>query len=287
MLSRLRLKKIDPLPATILDHLIAYFPHVSEAEWRERVRSGKVMLENGSPVDESTPWRIDLLVLYSREVRDEKPFAGREAIVYRDENIIVVDKPHGIPVVPSGAVVNESLLRRLIASTGIEEISPVHRLDRETAGLVVFAIRRESRGAYQKLFADRRIEREYLAVAPVENEPTVRRWSVSNRLDVEEPWFRMRIVDGEPNAGTEIELIELRNGRGLFRLRPLTGKKHQLRIHMASIGYPIENDPYYPVLLDDRYDLDPPMQLLASGLRFLDPVSGREMDFRSGLALGF
>ena len=287
MLSRLRLKPLDPLPSTILEHLVGHFAHVPEAEWRERMRAGKVMLDDGTAIDESTPYRVDLLVLYSREVSDEKEFAGRESIVFRDGNIIVVDKPHGIPVVPSGRVVNESLLRRVIASTGIAELSPVHRLDRETAGLVVFAIRRESRGAYQKLFADRTIEREYRAVARVDRMPEVRHWTLSTRLDVEEPWFRMRIVDGEPNAETEIELLETRGGRGLFALRPRSGKKHQLRIHMASIGYPIENDPYYPVLLDDRYDLDPPMQLLASRLAFIDPVTGREMEFRSGLRLDF
>jgi tRNA pseudouridine32 synthase / 23S rRNA pseudouridine746 synthase len=287
MVSRAFLPRIDPAPASLLHYLIERFAHIDAEIWRERLRSGKVTFADGTPIDESTPYRAESFVLYSREVVAEQKNEAREKILYRDENILVADKPHGLPVVPSGAVVRECLLRRVMEATGLTDIVPVHRLDRETAGVVMFAVRPEIRGVYHSLFSEKKIEREYIAVARVDDPPVEREWNVRNRLAAAEPWFRMQIVDGEPNAETRIRLLELRNGRGLFALRPLSGKKHQLRIHMVSIGYRIENDPFYPELLAEYEKLAAPLQLLANRLAFVDPITGAEMEFRSEVKLDF
>src|SRR5437870_12909219 len=173
-----------------------------------------------------------------------------------------------------------SLLVGLQRSTELATLAAMHRLDRETAGLLLLTIKPAARAHYHRLFAERRIEREYLAVAHIIDAPNRKRWRVENRLEPGEPWFRQRIVEGPANAITEIELLEFGEGLALFRLRPKTGRKHQLRVHMASIGFPIAGDPFYPDI-KERQNGDPPLQLLASRLAFIDPLSGESRSFTS------
>jgi tRNA pseudouridine32 synthase/23S rRNA pseudouridine746 synthase len=183
-------------------------------------------------------------------------------------------------VTPSGEHVERSLLVRLQMITGLPDLAPVHRLDRETAGLLLFTIKVGARANYHKLFAERLIEREYLAVAHVDAPLYGTHWHIENRMEPGEPWYRQRIVEGQANSITEIELVDLRPGLGLFRLFPKSGKKHQLRVHMASIGCPIVGDPFYPVIREKR-DEDLPLQLLAKRVAFVDPLTGTARDFTS------
>jgi tRNA pseudouridine32 synthase/23S rRNA pseudouridine746 synthase len=272
--------------ATVLEYLVRAFPHVAADEWAARVRDGKVTDEHGRPIDIVTPYVPARRIRYFREVPEEPVVPFAETIVYRDENILVADKPHFLPVTPGGRFVNECLLNRLRVRTGIAELAPVHRLDRETAGLVLFALRPQTRRLYHGLFARGEVEKTYIALARVERAPDRREWRIENRLARGEPRFRMRVVPGVANAGSLIRLENLNNGLGLFRLRPLTGKTHQLRVHMSGLGFGILNDRVYPELLPEQEtDYGRPLQLLAQRLSFRDPVSGEIRRFESARTL--
>ena len=279
-LSYLYLPKLESPPATILEHLIAHFPNVLPRTWLERVARGLVTVDDGTALRQDSPYRHGITIRYRKEVPSEPVPLEVERVVYRDEEIIVADKPHGMLVTPAGEQVERSLLVRLRRSTGLTTLAPMHRLDRETAGILLFAVNPASRGHYHRLFAEGLIEREYLAVADVMDPPNRTQWRVENRLEAGDPWYRQRIVEGPVNAITEIELLDLRGSIGLFRLAPKSGKKHQLRVHMASLGFPIAGDPLYPKIRNRQHG-DLPMQLLANRLAFIDPLSGAARSFTS------
>jgi tRNA pseudouridine32 synthase / 23S rRNA pseudouridine746 synthase len=269
--SRLYLRKLASPPATILEHLFAHFPQIPPRVWRERVSLGLVSLSDGTTLREDSPYRHGLTVFYRKEVPSEPDPFEEPLIIYRDDEIIVADKPPGMPVTPAGEHVERSLVVRLQRSTGFVDLAPVHRLDRETAGLLLLTIKQEARAHYHRLFAEALIEREYLAMAHMDHIPSQNHWLVENRIESGEPWYRQKIVEGPPNAITRIELLSQRD-TGLFRLIPKSGRKHQLRVHMVSIGFPIVGDPFYPTIRKKR-DGDPPLQLLANRLAFIDPLS--------------
>jgi tRNA pseudouridine32 synthase/23S rRNA pseudouridine746 synthase len=278
--SRLYLPKFDAAPQTIFEYLLARFPQIDAAIWRARVSQGLVTLSDGTTLREDSPYRHGLSVFYRKEVASEPPAPEEPRIIYRDDDILVVDKPHGMPVTPSGQHVERSLFVHLQRRTGLPDLAPIHRLDRETAGLVLFAIKQAARADYHRLFAEGNVEREYVAVAHTTSPVDKTHWCIENRMERGEPWFRQRIVEGPANAITEIELIELRQGFGRFRLFPKTGRKHQLRVHMASIGCPIVGDPFYPIITEKR-EGDPPLQLIARRLAFIDPMTGAARGFIS------
>jgi tRNA pseudouridine32 synthase/23S rRNA pseudouridine746 synthase len=253
---------------------------VNETIWRDRVSRGQITLSDGQVMEEHSPYVHGITVFYRREVLSEPEPVEEPQIIYRDEDILVADKPHGMPVTPSGEHVERSLLIRLQRMTGLPDLDPVHRLDRETAGVVLFSIKPAVRARYHRLFAEGQVEREYFAMARVGGRLNAVRWRLENRIERGEPWYRQRIVDGPVNAITEIELIDAQSEMGRFRLLPKTGKKHQLRVHMASIGCPILGDPFYPVV-SEKHDGDPPLQLLAKRLAFMDPLTGAACEFAS------
>lgn len=271
-----------PGATTILDFLERRFPKVGREVWQRRIEEGKVLDEEHRPITLATPYRPRTRLLYFREVDREPEIPFRETVLYRDDHLLVADKPHFLPVVPAGRYVNQCLVYRLRRATGVETLVPVHRLDRTTAGLVICSLRQDTRALYCDLFVRRRVAKEYLAVAEVPEAPRRREWRVENRLVRGEPPFRERQAPGEVNAVTRIVLRDRRDGRGLFHLFPDTGKKHQLRVHLASLGFPIVGERYYPELLPEApLDLTRPLQLLAWRLRFRDPVSGEERDLVS------
>ncbi|HYR82702.1 MAG TPA: pseudouridine synthase [Terriglobia bacterium] len=284
--SRLYLPKLQCPPATIFEHLLGNFPHVPPGTWRARVSRGLVTLSDGTTLREDSPYRHGLTVFYRREVPSEPAPVEEAQIIYRDEEILVADKPHGMPVTPAGEYLERSLLVGLQRSTGLATLAAMHRLDRDTGGLLLLTIKPAARGCYHRLFADALIEREYLAVAHITDAPNRNHWRVENRMESGEPWYRQRIVDGPANAITEIELLDVRGSAGLFRLVPKSGKKHQLRVHMVSIGFPIIGDPFYPNIREKR-EGDPPLQLLANRLAFIDPLSGVPRSFTSVRRLWF
>lgn len=282
--SRLYLPKFDNPPQTIFEYLLARFPQISPAVWSERISNGRIKLSDGTTLEEHSPYRHGLTVFYRKEVPSEPALLEEPLIVYRDDEILIVDKPHGMQVTPSGEHIERSLFIRLQRITQLPDLAPIHRLDRDTAGLVLFTIKAEARAHYHRLFAEGRIEREYLAVARFRAPLKGKRWRIENRLQQGEPWFRQRIVEGPANAITEIELVDLRQDLGLFRLFPKTGKQHQLRVHMASIGCPIAGDPLYPEITP-KHGEDPPLQLLATRLAFIDPLTNATRSFLSARTL--
>jgi len=282
--SRVTLPKLAPTPATVLAFLQAHFPRIGD--WDSRVRRGLVHIEGGGAVDAATPYRTGLIVAYFREVAEEAPIPFEARVLHRDDHLLVADKPAFLPVVPAGGFVQETLLARLQTETGIQELVPLHRLDRETAGLVLFSVDPATRGAYAGLFAGERIAKTYEAVAEAAMEPAQTEWIAENRLEPGEPFFRMAVVDGPPNARSAITLLEWRQGRARFAICPATGKKHQIRLHMAAIGYPILHDRFYPELQPEGPpDFDHPLQLLAKRLEFTDPLSGESRRFESQQSL--
>ena len=288
MKSRLHLPKLQTVPATILEYLIDHFPHIHADTWRERFAEGKVSLEDGLTLTAASPYRHGVTVLYSREVEKEPAGAEAATILFQDSDILVADKPHGMVVTPAGLHVERSLLAQLQRQTGLTTLAPVHRLDRETAGIVLFTVHAKARGPYHQLFSSRSVHREYLAVAKLGGTEDRTEWIIRNRLEEGEPWYRRRIAeengDHEPNAITRIVLMKSQDGLGLFRLLPETGKKHQLRVHMASIGCPIVGDLVYPNI-QNATGSGPPLQLLAHRLSFGDPLSGEPRSFTSAQTL--
>jgi len=240
------------------------------------------------PVTPETPYRAGATVCYFREVESEAPIPFAETVIYEDERLLIADKPHFVPVTPSGAIVNECLLFRLQRKTGLSELAPIHRLDRDTAGLVAFSKHAAERGRYTQLFQAGQVERKYLAVAKLAHPLSAGEWEVEGRVEPEPGSFRMRIVPGPANARTRIRLMEVRGGFGRFELFPATGKKHQLRLHMTSLGLPIVNDAFYPAHVDrDAGDFSQPLQLLAAELSISDPFSGQSLSFHTRLHLSF
>ena len=278
--SRLYLSKLESPPATILAHLIRHFARIPAATWRDRVARGLITLDDGTIVEADSQYRHGVFVLYRKEVPFEPDAIEDEVILYQDRTILVVDKPHGMVVTPAGDHVERSLLVRLQRKTGLTQLAPVHRLDRETAGVLLFAVEPSARGPYHRLFSKAEVDREYVALAHVEDSRGRNHWRVENRIESGTPWYRQRIVSGAINAISEIELIETRYDVGLFQIRPRTGKKHQIRVHMASIGCPIVADPLYPVIRE-KNDGSTPLQLLAKRLAFIDPLSGKPRSFGS------
>jgi len=274
---------VTNLPGTtILDFLISRFPHISPAEWAERLREGKITDDQGRAIAPDEPCTPARRILYYREVQDEPVIPFAETILYQNDEILVADKPHFLPVTPGGRFVNECLLNRLRERTGMTDLAPMHRLDRETAGLVLFSINPNTRGLYHECFTRGEVEKIYGALAQVNHPPVERQWMVENRIERGEPRFRMRIVPGAVNARSAVLLDEINGNRARFRLRPITGKTHQLRLHMSGLGFGIINDRVYPDLLPERDDdFDAPLQLIARRLSFHDPISGRLMEFES------
>lgn len=275
----------------LVDFLAERLPAVSAAQWRQRMAAGRVLNEQGQALAPDAPlaaFAPGARIYYYRELDAEPalPFAAR--ILFQDTHLLVADKPHFMPVTPTGRYVQNSLLVRLKAETGIETLSPVHRIDRETAGLVLFSLRAQDRGAYQALFRTQAVDKVYEAIAPLHARGSERPLPAVHRSRIEvDPahFFRQHEAEGEPNSETALELIEARPPLALYRLRPRSGKTHQLRVHMNALGRPIAGDLFYPEVVHGpeatRDDWDHPLRLLARGLAFTDPVTGAARVFTS------
>lgn len=269
----------------MLDALCALFPAIPAAQWRMRFDQSRVLDGDGAALRAEAACRTGMVVHYYRDVPDEPRIDAEVTVLYRDAHLLVADKPHFLPVVPAGRFVRETVLARLQRQTGLGTLAPLHRIDRATAGLVLFSINPATRDAYQSLFRERRIDKQYEAVAaalPDTAFPVQR----SSRIERGTPFFRMQEVAGETNSLTRIDVLARGARHWRYALAPVSGRKHQLRVHMAALGAPILNDPLYPVL--DTAALahdDAPLQLLAKALAFDDPIDGRPRRFESQLQL--
>jgi tRNA pseudouridine32 synthase/23S rRNA pseudouridine746 synthase len=266
---------------TMLEFLQQYFPEVGTSIWIGRMNRGEVVDAEGICISPAQTYFAGGQIYYYREVADEMPIPFEYTILFQDEHLLVVDKPHFLPVIPSGRYLHETLLVRLKQRLHLEYLTPMHRLDRETAGVILFSLNPHSRGDYQSLFHKKRMHKTYEALAPILAEQVLPMTHCS-RMVKGEPFFRMQEVQGEPNSETFIELLESRGKMGLYRLCPVTGKKHQLRVHMAALGIPIVNDCFYPVLQAEKgNDFSQPLQLLARSIAFIDPYTGQVRFFQS------
>lgn len=265
----------------LLTFLVQRFPAISAITWIGRMEKGEVVDAHGVRLRSTAPYRHGGRIYYYRELEAETPIPFEEVILYQDERLLVVDKPHFLPVIPAGRFLHETLLVRLKNKTGLAELSPIHRLDRETAGVMMFSLDIVTRGAYQTLFQQRLVDKVYQALAPTMPQlrfPLMHR----SRLVEGTPFFRMQEVSGEPNSETQIDVIEHRPENSLYRLQPLTGKKHQLRVHMAALGMPIVNDIFYPTINPCKADdWSSPLKLLAKSISLIDPVTGAHLYFES------
>lgn len=270
--------------ATVLDCLSEHFKAIGREQWLDRIVRGRVLDAQGEPISVALAYKQGLRIHYFREVPNEKPIPFEEQILHIDEHLVVADKPHFLPVTPTGEYVEHTLLRRLIRRLDNPHLVPLHRIDRHTAGLVMFSANPQSRSAYQSLFPNRQIDKRYQAIAQalpqLEFPLTYKSCMVSG-----EPFFRMQEVEGQSNSETLAEVLEKHGELWRYGLSPITGKTHQLRVHMTALGASICNDPFYPQVLQEQDDYGKPLKLLAQSLRFKDPLSGEERFFESRLTL--
>ena len=270
-----------PYPS-ILGFLSKRFPQIRHNLWEQRIFEGKVLDDSRIPITADTEYMPSKRLFYFREVERERIIPFAESIIFQNDELLVSCKPHFLPVIPGGPYVAECLLNRLRKRTGNDALVPIHRIDRETAGLVLFSANRKTRGQYNELFMQGRVEKTYQALAECTVTPEISEWSVENRMIKGEPWFRMKTAPGNANSRSIIRLVELKDKVARFQLHPLTGKTHQLRLHMSGLGFRILNDKYYPDLQPEKADdFDNPLQLIAKSIKFVDPVTGETMAFTS------
>ncbi len=269
----------------MLTFLIERYPQIGAAQWLDRMARGEVLNGDGAVLGPDSAYRRGMRIFYYRELERETPIPFQEEILFQDEHLVVLDKPHFLPMTPAGRFVQETLLTRLKKSLDCAELTPIHRLDRETAGVVIFSRQVASRGAYQTLFQRREVRKTYEALAPVlagRDFP----FTYRSRMVEGEQFFLMREEAGEANSETIIDVIERRGDLNLYRLYPHTGRKHQLRVHLAALGIPIVNDAFYPLAQPcEEDDMSHPLQLLARAIDFTDPLTGEPRHFESRRSL--
>jgi tRNA pseudouridine32 synthase/23S rRNA pseudouridine746 synthase len=274
-------KMAKPYP-TILDFLTGRFPKIDRQIWKNRIVCGKVLTQKEEPASLDTPYIPLEKLYYFREVKKETIIPFTEKIIFCNQELLVACKPHFLPVTPAGPYVNECLLHRLKKRIGNHDLAPINRIDRETAGLVLFSMNKKTRGLYQTLFMNGQVKKTYIAVTQYPGDHEKTSWSVENRITKGDPWFRMKAATGEPNAVSKISLLRSKGNRALFKLCPITGKKHQLRLHLSGLGFPILNDRYYPKLLpEQKNSFSAPLQLLSQKIQFHDPILKKQTVYES------
>jgi len=314
--TRLRLPEEGPWE-TAMDYMMHRWGHIDPQGIEDRFDAGEIVGEGGIPLSRHTKLEDHTFIWYYRTLPPETRLPVEISILHQDHHLLVVDKPHFLPTTPGGTYIQESALVRLRNQLDLPDLIPMHRLDRMTAGVLLFSTNPQTRGKYQVLFEKRQVQKEYECVSaaepapghPAVDFPVV----VRNRMTKSRSYLLAEVIDGEPNAETRIERMEtfdggpsagaagtgaggtgatgtaaIRTGQRLarYRLEPHTGKTHQLRVHMASLGLGIVNDAFYPDLLDKAPDdYAKPLQLLARGIKFVDPISGSPVEYRSSLEL--
>lgn len=277
--------------ASLLDFLIERFPSVPAAEWRLRIDAGDVVDRDGRAITATQAYVPHGKLYYYRRVPDEPVSADHLPVLFEDELLVVADKPHFLAVTPSGRHLQQTLLVRLRCQLGLPALTPLHRIDRETAGLVLFAKQPPTLGSYKALFAERQVAKQYQAIAPAS---TTLRFPVTRATWLTDADHFMQAREapashpGARDAHTDVELLETQGPWARYRLRPRTGRRHQLRVHMAGLGLPILGDRLYPTLQPVNTD-DPrnPLRLLAERIAFRDPVTGQDRCFASARRLAW
>jgi tRNA pseudouridine32 synthase/23S rRNA pseudouridine746 synthase len=265
----------------LLTFLLDYFPNVARETWLARIAKQELLAQNGQPLQADSPYVVGMQIFYYREIAAETPIPFAAQVLHIDQHLLVVDKPHFLPVIPSGRFLQETLLVRLRQEFDLPHLTPLHRLDRETAGIVLLSTNPATRGQYQVLFQQQAVSKTYEAIAapmPQREFPFL----YASRIEKGDPFFCMREAEGEPNAQTWVDVLARGEKLWHYQLRPLTGRTHQLRVHMAALGSPILHDGFYPHALPCKGDdFSSPLQLLARKVSFTDPLSGEQREFLS------
>ena len=271
--------------ATALDFFDWRFDKVARSDWVERFAAGDVVDEHGTVVRAASPLTTGQRLYYFRHVPDEVQIPFQERILYQDPHLVVVDKPHFLPVIPSGKYVRETLLVRLGKTLNSSTLAPIHRIDRDTAGIVLFSLDPATRNAYAALFREHVVQKTYHAIArwnPALPWPVQRH----TRIAVGQHFMQQAEVEGVPNALTTIRPLLHNDDIALYELKPVNGQRHQLRVHMNALGLPILGDGIYPTLTPEgSANFEKPLQLLAQSISFTDPLSGEARRFESTLNL--
>lgn len=266
---------------TAFDFFCARFPRIPAAQWQQRLAQGDVLDANGAPLRSDSPYQNGQHWYYYRAVAIEQRIPFEATVLWQDDHLLVADKPHFLPVVPSGHYLQETLLVRLKKLLDLPDLAPLHRLDRDTAGLVLFSKTPAHRGAYHSLFRDHALRKTYEAVAPWN--PALP-WPVhrATRIQPSAHFMQQVEVDGPVNAITDIAPLEVGPRLARYRLSPITGQRHQLRVHMTALGLPLVGDGIYPTLTPEgTVDYARPLQLLAKSVAFTDPLSAEPRQFES------
>ena len=254
----------------------------------ERINGGLICKADGVSICRETLYKAGMRLSYFREAQNEIIIPFKEKVIFQNDHLVAVCKPHFLPVQPTGPYVTECLLNRLIKLLDNKWLVPLHRIDRETAGIVLFSVNRDTRNVYHKLFAAGKIKKIYEAIGAIPQDKNLTEWLIENRIEESENWPMMKNTAGPVNARTLIRKIDEKDNLAKFRITPFTGKGHQIRLHLQIIGSSILNDRYHPELLPEKpEDFRNPLQLLAKQLIFTDPISGEELEFTSPRKLLF
>ena len=271
---------------TIFAYLCQHFPHIQTSEWQQRFSDELIYAADGEKLKIDSIYTPNSHIFYYRFLAQEIHVPFQHEILFENDDLLVVDKPHFLTMTPTGQYVQETLLVRLKKQTGYEALTPIHRLDRETAGVVLFCKKPEQRGIYQQLFADRKVQKIYHAIAAYRSE-IIFPQTLQLHMEKGNPFYTMQTnAEKAQNTETFIELLEHNQQHAKYRLQPKTGKQHQLRVHLNYLGLPILNDPFYPMVAhkaDD--DFSQPLQLLAKEIYFIDPILNQGMCFSSNFEL--
>lgn len=271
--------------ATVAEFLCQRFPAVPAPEWLDRMARGDVLDDQSVPITPQCTYTARRRLYYYRTVEAEPRIPFDEVVLWHDAHLLVVDKPHFLPVLPSGKYLQETVLVRLKNKLGLDALSPIHRIDRDTAGLVLFSVQPATRDAYQALFRERQVRKTYEASAPWNPDLS---WPQSRATRIAQgAHFMQQVeVDGPPNTLTHIKPLEVHGSLARYALTPVTGHRHQLRVHMAALGLPLVGDGIYPTLTPEgQMDHARPLQLLAKSIEFIDPLSGETRRFESQRSL--
>lgn len=279
--SQVYLPKLAQPTGKLFDYLCEKFPHIAAHEWQQRFQDQLIFDEYGQILTLNTPYLENSHIFYYRFLEHEIHVPFQAHILFENDHFIAVDKPHFLTISPTGQYLQETLLVRLKKATNNPDLTPIHRLDRETAGIVLISKCAQTRGIYQQLFAERQVQKVYHAIAAYRPE-LIFPQEVKLRMEKGQPFYTMRIVDGEINSSTKIQLLDHNHTWAKYQLHPETGKQHQLRVHLNHLHIPIKNDPFYPTVMHkNEADFSHPLQLLAKELWFKDPISQKEMHFTS------
>ena len=308
--TRLRLPDEGPWD-TAMDYMMHRWGHIDPQGIEDRFDAGEIVGEAGIPLDRATPLRNHTFIWYYRTLPPEVRIPVELNILHQDDHLLVVDKPHFLPTTPGGTYIQESALVRLRNQLDLPDLIPMHRLDRMTAGILLLSTNPETRGKYQVLFEKRQVQKEYECVAaaepapghPAVDFPVV----VRNRMTKSRSYLLAEVIDGEPNAETRIERLRTFAGPGAATpaghvpgsaadgapgaVRCTGSSRTRARPTSSACTWPrsgwgSSTTPSTRELLDKAPDdYSKPLQLLARGIRFADPITGKPVEYRSGLEL--